>query len=64
MTSQKTQNLIVWEEKSVDYQLSYESRRKLGRLVIYPESQRESATRQQLDFTSLVPVAWLTPESS
>lgn len=43
MTSQKAQNLIVWEEKIVDYQLSCESERKLGRLVIYPESQRESA---------------------
>lgn len=64
LTSQKAQNLIVWEEKIVDYQLSSESRRKLGRLAIYPESQKESTVGQQLDFTLLVPIAWLTPESS
>lgn len=64
LTSQKAQNLIVWEEKIADYQHSGESGRKLGRLEIFLESQRESAAGQQLDFTFLVCIALLGPESS
>lgn len=63
LTSQKSQDLIIWEEKIVDYQLIGESRRKLGQPVIYPESQRESAAGQQLAFPFLVPIAMLRPKS-